>query len=41
MTRQLLSPAELQEFKTAQRLAYDATAAIEARLHEGVTEKQG
>lgn len=40
MTRQLFSTAELQEFKTAQRLAYDATAAIEARLHEGITEKQ-
>lgn len=40
MTRQLFTAAELEEFKAAQRLAYDATAAIEAQLYEGITEKQ-
>jgi Xaa-Pro aminopeptidase len=40
MTRQVFTASELEEFKAAQRLAYDATAAIEAQLFEGITEKQ-
>lgn len=40
MSRQEFSAEELAEFKAAQRLAYDATAAIEKELYEGITEKQ-
>ncbi|MFC9556844.1 M24 family metallopeptidase [Rhodococcus sp. NPDC056960] len=40
MTREQFSAAELEEFKAAQRLAYDATAAIEKELFEGMTERQ-
>ncbi|WP_433567153.1 M24 family metallopeptidase [Nocardia sp. CA-151230] len=32
--------ADLADFKAAQRLAYDAVAAVEAQLFEGITEKQ-
>ena len=40
MSRDHFTAAELEEFKRAQRLAYDATAAVEAQLYEGMTEKQ-
>lgn len=40
MSRDAFTPEELGEFRAAQRLAYDATAAIEAELYEGITEKQ-
>src|SRR5581483_4367299 len=40
MSRDTFTTAELVEFRAAQRLAYDATAAVEAQLYEGITEKQ-
>jgi Xaa-Pro aminopeptidase len=40
MSRERFSAEELAEFKAAQRLAYDATAAVEAQLYEGITERQ-
>jgi Xaa-Pro aminopeptidase len=40
VSRELFTAQELDEFRTAQRLAYDATAAVEAMLYEGITEKQ-
>jgi Xaa-Pro aminopeptidase len=40
MSTETFTPAELAEFKAAQRLAYDATAAVEATLHVGMTEKE-
>jgi hypothetical protein len=40
MSCERFTDAELAEFKAAQRLAYEATAAIEAELYEGMTEKQ-
>ncbi|MEV4604931.1 M24 family metallopeptidase [Amycolatopsis sp. NPDC049253] len=40
MTRELFTDEELAAFKAAQRLAFDATAAIEAELRQGITERQ-
>jgi len=40
MSRDTFTDEELAEFRAAQRLAYDATAAIEEKLYEGITEKQ-
>lgn len=40
MSKEHFSSDELAEFKAAQRLAYDAVAAVEAQLYEGITEKQ-
>ncbi|WIX76864.1 M24 family metallopeptidase [Amycolatopsis carbonis] len=40
MTRELFTDEELVTFKAAQRLAFDAVVAIEAELHEGITEQQ-
>jgi Xaa-Pro aminopeptidase len=40
LTRELFTAEELAAFKAAQRLAFDATLAIEAELHEGITEQQ-
>lgn len=40
MSKESFSATELEEFKSAQRLAYDACAAVEARLYEGITERE-
>ena len=40
MSREKFTSGELDEFRAAQKLAYQAVAAVEARLHEGITEKQ-
>ncbi|WP_433236748.1 M24 family metallopeptidase [Streptosporangium sp. CA-135522] len=40
MSKETFSEQELADIKTAQRLAYDAVAAVEAQLYEGITEKQ-
>lgn len=40
MAKEHFTPQELADFKAAQRLAYDAVAAVEAQLYEGITEKQ-
>lgn len=40
LTRELFTDEELVAFKAAQRLAFDAVVAIEAELHEGITEQQ-
>ncbi|WP_326836423.1 M24 family metallopeptidase [Amycolatopsis rhabdoformis] len=40
MTRELFTDEELAAFKAAQRLAFDATLAVEAELREGITEQQ-
>ncbi|MEX0171997.1 aminopeptidase P family protein [Streptomyces sp. LMG1-1-1.1] len=40
MSEEHFTEQELAEFKAAQRLAYDAVAAVEAQLYEGITEKQ-
>ncbi|MBL1098434.1 M24 family metallopeptidase [Streptomyces coffeae] len=40
MSKEHFTEQELAEVKAAQRLAYDAVAAVEAQLYEGITEKQ-
>ncbi|MEU0600895.1 M24 family metallopeptidase [Streptomyces sp. NPDC006393] len=40
MSKEHFTDQELAEVKAAQRLAYDAVAAVEAQLYEGITEKQ-
>jgi Xaa-Pro aminopeptidase len=40
MSKEHYTQQELAEIKAAQRLAYDAVAAVEEQLHEGMTEKQ-
>jgi len=40
MSREHFTEAELAEFKAAQRLAYEAVAAVQAQLYEGITEQQ-
>ena len=39
MSREQFTESQLAEFKAVQRLAYDATAAVEAQLYVGITEK--
>jgi Xaa-Pro aminopeptidase len=40
VSREQFTAAQLAEFKAVQRLAYDATAAVEAKLYVGITEKE-
>ncbi|MDL2078204.1 M24 family metallopeptidase [Streptomyces sp. GXMU-J15] len=40
MSKEHFTDQELADVKAAQRLAYDAVAAVEAQLYEGITEKQ-
>lgn len=40
MTCEHFTPDEIAAFRAAQRLAYEATSAIEAQLYEGITERQ-
>lgn len=40
MSREQFTAAQLADFKAVQRLAYDATAAVEAQLYVGITEKE-
>ncbi|HJQ06135.1 MAG TPA: M24 family metallopeptidase [Nocardioides sp.] len=40
MSREEFTPAQLAEFKAVQRLAYDATAAVEQQLCVGMTERE-
>lgn len=40
MSAEYFTPAELDRFRAAQRLSYEAVAAVEAQLHEGITERE-
>jgi Xaa-Pro aminopeptidase len=40
VSKEVFTAEQLAEFKAVQRLAYDATAAVEAQLHVGMTEKE-
>jgi Xaa-Pro aminopeptidase len=40
MSKEQFTQRELDEFRAAQKLAYDAVAAVEAQLYEGITERQ-